>query len=120
MGISESDMIGTAAGLAMPGKIPFATTFAVFATSLANQAVRLSVAYNRTNVKIAASHGGLQVGEDGATHQAIEDLALMRMLPGMTVIAPCDARRRTAPLLRSRSTRWGPYTCGSDGSPRRF
>jgi len=92
MGISESDMVGTAAGLALAGKIPFATTFAVFATSLANQAVRLSVAYNRANVKIAASHGGLQVGEDGATHQAIEDLALMRVLPGMTVIAPCDAR----------------------------
>lgn len=92
MGIAESDMIGTAAGMALGGKIPFATTFAVFATSLANQAVRLSVAYNRANVKIAASHGGLQVGEDGATHQAIEDLALMRVLPNMTVIAPCDAR----------------------------
>lgn len=91
MGIAEGDMIGTAAGLALGGKIPFATTFAVFATSLANQAVRLSVAYNRANVKIAVSHGGLTVGEDGATHQAIEDLALMRVLPGMTVVAPCDA-----------------------------
>ncbi|MFO7545179.1 MAG: transketolase C-terminal domain-containing protein [Trueperaceae bacterium] len=91
MGIAESDMMGTAAGLALGGKIPFATTFAVFATSLANQAVRLSIAYNRANVKIAASHGGLTVGEDGATHQAIEDLALMRLLPGMTVVAPCDA-----------------------------
>lgn len=91
MGIAESDMIGTAAGLALAGKVPFATTFAVFATSLANQAVRLSVAYNRANVKIAVSHGGLTVGEDGATHQAIEDLALMRVLPGMTVVAPCDA-----------------------------
>ena len=91
MGIAEGDMIGTAAGLALGGKVPFATTFAVFATSLANQAVRLSVAYNRANVKIAVSHGGLTVGEDGATHQAIEDLALMRVLPGMTVVAPCDA-----------------------------
>ncbi len=91
MGIAESDMIGTAAGLAIAGKVPFATTFAVFATSLANQAVRLSLAYNRANVKIAVSHGGLSVGEDGATHQAIEDLALMRVLPGMTVVAPCDA-----------------------------
>jgi transketolase len=90
MGIAESDMIGTAAGLALGGKVPFATTFAVFATSLANQAVRLSVAYNRANVKIAVSHGGLTVGEDGATHQAIEDLGLMRLLPGMTVVAPCD------------------------------
>jgi transketolase len=91
MGIAESDMIGTAAGLALAGKVPFATTFAVFATSLANQAVRLSVAYNRANVKIAVSHGGLTVGEDGATHQAIEDLALMRVLPGMTIVVPCDA-----------------------------
>lgn len=91
MGIAESDMMGTAAGLALAGKIPFATTFAVFATSLANQAVRLSIAYNSANVKIAASHGGVSVGEDGATHQAFEDLALMRLLPGMTVVVPCDA-----------------------------
>ncbi len=91
MGISECDMMGTAAGLAMAGKIPFPGTFAVFAASLANQAVRLSIAYNRANVKIAASHGGVTVGGDGATHQAFEDIALMRMLPGMTVICPADA-----------------------------
>lgn len=91
MGISENDMMGTAAGLAIAGKIPFATTFAIFATSLANQPVRLSIGYNRANVKIATSHSGITVGEDGATHQAFEDLALMRMIPGMTIVAPCDA-----------------------------
>ena len=91
MGISESDMMGTAAGLAIGGLIPFATTFAVFATSLANQPVRLSIGYNRANVKIAVSHGGITIGGDGATHQAFEDLALMRMIPGMTILTPCDA-----------------------------
>ena len=91
MGIAESDMMGTAAGLALGGKIPFVTTFAVFATSLANTAVRVSVAYNKANVKIATSHGGMCVGPDGATHQSFEDIALMRTLPGMTIIVPCDA-----------------------------
>lgn len=91
MGISENDMIGTAAGMALNGLIPFATTFAIFATSLANQPIRLSVAYSEANVKIVASHGGVTVGGDGATHQAFEDLGLMRLLPGMTVICPCDA-----------------------------
>lgn len=91
MGIAENDMMGTAAGLAIDGKIPFATTFAVFATSLANQPVRLSIAYNRANAKVVASHGGVTVGGDGATHQSFEDLALMRMLPGMTIVVPCDA-----------------------------
>ena len=91
MGLSESDMMGTAAGLALSGKVPFATTFAVFATSLANQAIRLSVGYNGANVKIATSHGGICVGADGATHQAFEDIALMRLIPGMMVVVPCDA-----------------------------
>ncbi len=91
MGLSESDMMGTAAGLALTGKIPFATTFAVFATSLANQAVRVSIGYNRANVKIVTSHGGICVGPDGATHQSFEDIALMRLIPGMTVVVPCDA-----------------------------
>lgn len=107
MGIAESDMIGTAAGLALAGKVPFATTFAVFATSLANQAVRLSVAYNHANVKIAASHGGLTVGEDGATHQGFEDFALMRVLPGMTVLAPCDANQAVK-ALRAVADHQGP------------
>jgi len=91
MGISENDMIGTAAGLALGGKIPFATTFAIFGTSLANQPVRLHLGYNQFNVKLVCSHGGVTVGADGATHQAFEDLALMRLIPGLTVIAPCDA-----------------------------
>ena len=91
MGIKESDMIGTAAGMAIDGLVPFAATFAIFATSLANQAVRVSVGYNEANVKIVSSHGGVCVGADGATHQAFEDVALMRMIPGMTVLVPCDA-----------------------------
>ncbi len=91
MGISENDMMGTAAGLALNGKIPFATTFATFATSLANMPVKISVAYNNANVKIVTSHGGICVGADGATHQSIDDYALMRVIPGMTVVAPCDA-----------------------------
>ena len=91
MGISESDMMGTAAGIALTGKTVFPGTFAVFAASLANQSVRLSIAYNKANVKIVAGHGGVTVGGDGATHQAFEDIALMRVLPGMTVIVPADA-----------------------------
>lgn len=90
MGISEADMIGTAAGLASCGKIPFASTFAVFATGRAYDQIRNSVAYPKLNVKIAATHSGLTVGEDGATHQALEDIALMRVLPNMSVICPCD------------------------------
>ena len=90
MGIAESDMIGTAAGLATCGKIPFASTFAVFATGRAYDQVRNSVAYPHLNVKIAATHAGVTVGEDGATHQAIEDIALMRVMPNMTVLCPCD------------------------------
>lgn len=93
MGISESDMIGTAAGLALTGFIPFATTFSIFLASLANQSIRLSVAYNKLNVKIAVSHGGITVGPDGATHQAFEDIALMRSLPGMAVVVPADANQ---------------------------
>lgn len=90
MGIAEADMIGTAAGLATCGKIPFASSFAVFAVGRAYDQVRNSVAYPNLNVKIAATHAGITVGEDGATHQAIEDIALMRVLPNMTVINPCD------------------------------
>ncbi len=91
MGIAEQDMIGTAAGLAAAGKIPFASTFAIFATGRAWDQVRNSVAYPQFNVKIAATHAGLTVGEDGATHQALEDIALMRVIPGMTVVVPADA-----------------------------
>ncbi len=96
MGISEADMMGTAAGLALAGKIPIATTFAIFATSLGNQPIRVSIGYNKANAKICTSHGGVTVGPDGATHQAFEDVALMRMIPGMTVILPADANEAAA------------------------
>jgi transketolase len=91
MGIAEQNLMGTAAGLAMAGKIPCASTFAVFATGRAFDQVRNSIAYPGLNVKIVATHAGITVGEDGASHQAIEDIALMRALPGMTVIVPADA-----------------------------
>ncbi len=91
-GIAEANMMGMAAGLARSGKVPFASTFAIFATGRAYDQIRQSIAYPRFNVKIVASHGGLTVGPDGASHQALEDIALMRAIPGMTVIVPCDAR----------------------------
>ena len=91
MGVSEQDMIGTAAGLALSGKISFACTFGVFAAGRAWDQIRVSVAYMNLNVKIAGTHGGISVGEDGPTHQAIEEITLMRVLPNMTVIVPCDA-----------------------------
>ena len=90
MGIAEANMIGTAAGLATCGKIPFASTFAVFATGRVFDQIRMSVCYSKTNVKIGATHGGISVGEDGASHQSTEDISLMRALPNMTVIVPAD------------------------------
>jgi len=93
VGVSEADMMGTAAGLAASGYIPFASTFGVFATGRAYDQVRNSIAYTRLNVKIAATHTGLTVGEDGASHQTLEDLALMRVLPNMTVIVPADGNQ---------------------------
>ncbi|MGN0294564.1 MAG: transketolase family protein [Lachnospiraceae bacterium] len=89
-GIAESNMIGIAAGLATAGKIPFASTFAMFAAGRAFEQVRNSVGYPHLNVKIAATHAGISVGEDGATHQCNEDIALMRTIPGMVVINPAD------------------------------
>ena len=89
-GIAESNMIGIAAGLAATGKIPFASTFAMFAAGRAFEQVRNSVGYPHLNVKIAATHAGISVGEDGATHQCNEDIALMRTIPGMVVINPAD------------------------------
>lgn len=91
MGIAEANMMGVAAGLARAGKIPFVSTFAVFATGRAYDQIRQSIAYSGFNVKIVATHGGLTVGADGASHQSLEDIALMRVLPGMTVIVPSDA-----------------------------
>ena len=90
-GIAEQNMMSVAAGLAAVGKIPFASTFAMFATGRAYEQVRNSICYPKLNVKIAATHAGLTVGEDGATHQANEDIALMRALPNMTVVNPADA-----------------------------
>ena len=90
VGVAEANMIGIAAGMTIGGKIPFATTFANFATGRVYDQIRQSVAYSGKNVKIAASHAGLTLGEDGATHQILEDIGLMQMLPGMVVINPCD------------------------------
>lgn len=90
MGIAEADMIGTAAGLAAAGKVAFASTFAIFATGRAWEQIRNSLCYTNLNVKIAASHAGIAVGPDGSSHQAIEDIAIMRVIPNMTVIAPAD------------------------------
>ena len=92
VGIAEQDLITTAAGLALTGKIPFAAAFAVFITGRAYDQIRMSVCYQKANVKIIGTHGGITVGEDGATHQALEDVSLMRGLPGMTVIVPADCR----------------------------
>jgi transketolase len=89
-GISEANMMGIAAGLTIGGKIPFTTTFANFSTGRVYDQIRQSIAYSGKNVKICASHAGLTLGEDGATHQILEDIGLMKMLPGMTVIVPCD------------------------------
>ncbi|HTY13095.1 MAG TPA: transketolase family protein [Candidatus Omnitrophota bacterium] len=91
MGVAEQDMISTAAGLAACGKIAFASTFAVFGSGRAWEQVRISVAYTRLNVKIVVTHAGITTGEDGASHQANEDLAIMRVIPNMTVICPSDA-----------------------------
>lgn len=90
MGISEADMMGTAAGLATCGKTVFASTFAIFAAGRAYEQIRNTIAYSKLNVKIAATHAGLSVGEDGASHQSIEDIALMRVIPNMRVFSPCD------------------------------
>ncbi len=89
-GIAEANMMGVAAGLASCGKIPFASTFAMFAAGRAFEIVRNSIGYPHLNVKIGATHAGISVGEDGATHQCNEDIALMRTIPGMTIINPCD------------------------------
>lgn len=89
-GIAEANMMGIAAGLTIGGKIPFTTTFANFSTGRVYDQIRQSIAYSGKNVKICASHAGLTLGEDGATHQILEDIGMMKMLPGMTVIVPCD------------------------------
>ncbi|MBM3414476.1 MAG: transketolase family protein [Bacteroidetes bacterium] len=95
-GVAEANMIGVAAGLTIGGKIPYTTTFANFSTGRVYDQIRQSVAYSNKNVKICASHAGLTLGEDGATHQILEDIGLMKMLPGMTVIVPCDYEQTKA------------------------
>jgi transketolase len=98
-GISEANMMGVAAGLTIGGKIPFTTTFANFSTGRVYDQIRQSIAYSHKNVKICASHAGLTLGEDGATHQILEDIGLMKMLPGMTVIVPCDYNQTRAATI---------------------
>ncbi len=98
-GIAEANMIGVGAGMALSGKIPFVGSFAAFATGRVYDQIRQSVAYSNTNVKIAASHAGITLGEDGATHQILEDIGLMRMLPNMVVINPCDYNQTKAATI---------------------
>lgn len=107
MGIAEANMVGTAAGLAAAGKIPFVSTFAIFAAGRAWEQIRQSVAYPRANVKIVPTHGGVTVGEDGASHQSVEDIAIMRAIPNMTVIVPADAVE-TAAAVRAVAEYKGP------------
>lgn len=99
VGIAEANMMGIAAGLSISGKIPFTGTFANFSTGRVYDQIRQSIAYSHKNVKICASHAGLTLGEDGATHQILEDLGMMKMLPGMTVINPCDYNQTKAATL---------------------
>ncbi len=107
VGIAEQDLMTTAAGLACTGKIPFVSTFAVFAAGRAWEQIRNTIAYSNLNVKIAATHGGITVGEDGASHQALEDIALMRNIPNMTVIVPAD-ERETQEAIRFAAKHNGP------------
>ena len=106
-GIAEANMVGMAAGLAAGGMIPFASTFAVFAAGRAFEQIRQSLAYPKLNVKVVATHGGITVGEDGGSHQSIEDLALMRALPNMTVLCPADGPE-TAAAIRAAAALRGP------------
>lgn len=99
VGIAEANMMGIAAGLTIGGKIPFTSTFANFSTGRVYDQIRQSIAYSGKNVKICASHAGLTLGEDGATHQILEDIGMMKMLPGMTVIVPCDYNQTKAATL---------------------
>lgn len=105
-GISEQDLINTAAGLATTGKIPFCSTFAIFASGKGWDQIRNTVCYSHLNVKICPTHSGLSLGEDGASHQSIEDIALMRVIPGMTVVVPSDA------VETDRVIRWAAETYG--------
>jgi transketolase len=107
LGVSEQDLIGTAGGLSLTGKLPFASTFAVFETGRAWEQIRQTLCYSKLNVKLVATHSGITVGEDGASHQAIEDVTLMRVLPNMTVIVPADADE-TRQVIRTIADYFGP------------
>ena len=107
VGIAEQDLMTTAAGLACTGKIPFVSTFAVFAAGRAWEQIRNTIAYSNLNVKIAATHGGITVGEDGASHQALEDISLMRSIPNMTVIVPAD-EKETQEAIKFAANHKGP------------
>ncbi len=113
LGVAEQDMMGTAAGLAASGKTPFASTFAIFATGRAWEQVRQSIAYACLNVKIVASHGGITVGDDGGSHQSMEDIALMRILPNMVVTVPADAVEMRALIYAIAHYRGPVYVRGS-------
>jgi len=108
IGISEQDLIGTASGLSLTGKTPFASTFAVFETGRAWEQIRQTVCYSNLNVKLVATHSGITVGEDGASHQSVEDVALMRVLPNMTVIVPADAHE-TKQVIHTIADSYGPF-----------
>ncbi|NND93465.1 MAG: transketolase family protein [Flavobacteriales bacterium] len=125
VGIAEANMMGVAAGLAIGGKIPFTGTFANFSTGRVYDQIRQSIAYSEKNVKICASHAGLTLGEDGATHQILEDIGMMKMLPNMTVIVPCDynqtrlatmalAEHHGPAYLRFGRPKWPVFTKSSD------
>ena len=103
-GVAEQDMFGAAAGFALSGKIPFACTFGVFASGRAWDQVRISIAYMNLNVKIGGTHGGISVGPDGATHQALEEITLMRMLPHMKIVVPCDFLEAKRATLKAAET----------------
>jgi transketolase len=107
MGIAEANMVGTAAGLAAVGKIPFLSTFAIFAAGRAWEQIRQSLAYPKANVKVVATHGGVTVGEDGGSHQSVEDIAIMRAIPNMTVLVPADGEETRA-AIRAAAAYKGP------------
>ena len=118
LGVAEQDMFGTAAGFALMGKIPFTCTFGVFASGRAWDQIRVSVAYMNLNVKIAGTHGGISVGPDGATHQALEEIALMRIIPNMKVVVPCDALEAKRATIEAANTKGPVYLrLGRSGVP---
>lgn len=108
MGIAEQNIMGVAAGLALEGKIPFASTYGVFSALRTTDQIRVSVCYNNVQVKIGGAHAGISVGPDGATHQALEDIAIMRVLPNMTVLSPCDATQTKMAAIASVEQVTGP------------